>query len=133
MSKKNSKKTTRDFQPFHNPSKSCDPTYANPVLGTARRYLRAGLSLIPVRRDGSKAPDGRLLPCVVDEATGKGKATWGPYTEHLPTETELHRWFTRPPPAGSLPLKRWKPSKAERNALRPFWRCAMPVWFPTWE
>src|SRR5262245_7285815 len=31
-------------------------------LDAAQSYVRAGLSVIPIRRDGSKAPDCQLLP-----------------------------------------------------------------------
>jgi hypothetical protein len=44
----------------------------------ARRYTRAGLHILPIKGDGSKAPS---LP------------TWKEYQERLPTEEELHVWF----------------------------------------
>src|SRR5262249_47865754 len=53
---------------------------------------KAGLSVIPIRRDGSKAPEGRLLPRE-PRADGKFHATWDPYKERLPSEEELNRWF----------------------------------------
>lgn len=48
------------------------------VLEWARRYVSAGLSVIPVRVDGSKAP---ALP------------DWRQYTDRLPTDDELAGWF----------------------------------------
>ncbi len=48
------------------------------VLEWARRYVAAGLSVIPVRTDGSKAP---ALP------------DWRQYTDRLPTDEELTEWF----------------------------------------
>lgn len=48
------------------------------VLDWARRYVAAGLSVIPVRADGSKAP---------------AFADWRQYTDRLPTEDELAGWF----------------------------------------
>ncbi len=48
------------------------------VLEWARRYVSAGLSVIPVRADGSKAP---ALP------------DWRQFTDRLPTEAELVEWF----------------------------------------
>jgi putative DNA primase/helicase len=51
----------------------------------AMLYHRAGLSLLPVRRDGTKAPQ---LP--------EGH----PYLYQRPTAAELRRWFDRPNPPG---------------------------------
>lgn len=48
------------------------------VLEWARRYVAAGLSVIPVRRGGSKAP-----------AFGG----WRDYSDRLPTDKELTDWF----------------------------------------
>jgi hypothetical protein len=51
------------------------------VLAAARRYVAAGLSVIPVRLDGSKAPalDG-----------------WREFSERRPTAAELVDWFAEP-------------------------------------
>lgn len=48
------------------------------VLDIALGYLAAGLSVIPVRADGSKAP---------------AESGWRAYSERQPTPDELHRWF----------------------------------------
>ena len=48
------------------------------VLEWARRYVGAGLSVIPVRADGSKAP---ALP------------EWRQFTDRLATDAELVEWF----------------------------------------
>jgi hypothetical protein len=48
------------------------------VLEWARRYVAAGLSVIPVRRGGSKAPV---------------YAGWREYSDRLPTDDELVAWF----------------------------------------
>jgi putative DNA primase/helicase len=48
------------------------------TLAAARAYVRAGLSVLPVRSDGSKAP-----------ATPK----WKDYQYRLPTEAEIEEWF----------------------------------------
>jgi hypothetical protein len=64
------------------------------VLEEARALVTAGVSVIPVRTDGSKTPDGRLLPHV------DGRASWTPYMGHPPTEEELRCWFGRPDPRG---------------------------------
>jgi hypothetical protein len=69
-------------------------------LDAALTYLRAGLSVIPIRRDGSKAPDGKLLPIVWSEEDARGVASWKPFTERLPTEAEVRAWFDRADPPG---------------------------------
>lgn len=56
-----------------------------PVLDDALALWGAGLSLIPVRRDGSKAP---ALPA------------WKEYQARRPTEAEVRAWFDRPDPPG---------------------------------
>lgn len=57
------------------------------VLGVARHYVAAGLSVIPVRADGSKAP-----------ALGKGEVEQ--YRERFPLDQELQRWFAPGRPVG---------------------------------
>lgn len=52
-----------------------------PLFDVARAYTHAGLSVIPIRPDGSKAP---AIP------------VWKPYQSRLPTEAELHQWFDMP-------------------------------------
>jgi hypothetical protein len=39
----------------------------NPILETARHLVPAGVSVIPIKADGSKAPASTLLP--IDEDT----------------------------------------------------------------
>lgn len=56
---------------------------ATDILTMARRYVARGLSVIPIRADGSKAPCGELLP----------GGSWKPYQDRLPTDAELIRWF----------------------------------------
>ncbi len=58
------------------------------TLETADAYVGAGLSVIPIKADGSKAPDWTVLPR--DE---EGNAVWKPYQTRLPTLEELGRWF----------------------------------------
>lgn len=48
------------------------------VLAWARRYVAAGLSVIPIRRGGSKAP---------------AYAGWREFSDRLPTDAELAKWF----------------------------------------
>lgn len=54
------------------------------VLDAALAYLQAGLSLVPIARDGSKRPIIR----------------WKPYQKRLPTEAEVRDWFAGPAPPG---------------------------------
>jgi hypothetical protein len=51
----------------------------------AEGYCQAGLSVVPIKLDGSKRPD---LP------------SWDEYQGRLPTEAELRRWFARAQPPG---------------------------------
>jgi hypothetical protein len=68
-------------------------TFAGP-LDAARAYVAAGLSVIPVARNGSKAP-GRDLPREMDPDTGKFKPTWKPFQTRPPKKAELEKWFAR--------------------------------------
>lgn len=54
------------------------------ILDTAIAYRRRGLSLIPIRRDGSKAPIG----------------AWKQFQSKLPTAKQVRGWFTVPNPPG---------------------------------
>jgi hypothetical protein len=47
------------------------------TLAAALAYRRAGLSVVPIKDDGSKSP---AVP-------------WKPFTDHLPTEATVRRWF----------------------------------------
>lgn len=51
------------------------------MLELARGYRDAGISVIPIRVDGSKAP---------------AVATWKPFQSRLATDAELQAWFQRP-------------------------------------
>ena len=67
-----------------------DPVEDKNVFEIAFTYLSAGLSLIPIKPDGSKAPYSSLLP---------GHA-WKPYQGQLPSHDELINWFAMPTGAG---------------------------------
>jgi hypothetical protein len=69
-------------------------------LHTALSYHAAGISIIPVRRDGTKAPDAGLLPLAPDLDTGKHRRSWDPFKERLPTHAEVRNWFDRSEPPG---------------------------------
>jgi hypothetical protein len=73
----------------------------NGVYHHAKANLEAGLSMLPVRRDGSKVPESSLLPHEkLNPDTGKYEPTWDPYKGRLPTDDELRRWFGGSRPAG---------------------------------
>ncbi len=57
---------------------------AGDLLTVARLYVAAGLSVIPVRADGSKA----------------AAIKWGEFQERFPTDDELAAWFAPNKPVG---------------------------------
>ena len=57
---------------------------AGDLLAVARHYVKAGLSVIPVRADGSKA----------------SAIKWGEFQERLPEPDELAKWFAPHRPVG---------------------------------
>lgn len=59
------------------------------LLAEARRLVAAKISLLPIATDGTKSPDGRVLPYDEQEK----RTVWKPYQQRLPTEAELRRWF----------------------------------------
>ncbi|HJZ56774.1 MAG TPA: bifunctional DNA primase/polymerase [Gemmataceae bacterium] len=64
----------------------CNPsTSGTPPLLAARHYCAVGLSIIPIRTDGSKAP---------------AIEGWRQFAERRPTDRELRDWFDRPTPYG---------------------------------
>lgn len=64
----------------------------------ANAYVKAGISLIPIGRDGEKQPDFPRLPQVREG--GKMKGVWRFFKERLPTDDELQAWFNIPEPSG---------------------------------
>ncbi len=48
------------------------------LLADARRLVQSGISVIPIKTDGTKAP---------------AVSTWSPYRERMPTDEELTQWF----------------------------------------
>jgi P4 family phage/plasmid primase-like protien len=67
----------------------------------ALAYLRAGLSIIPIKTDGSKQPAWDLLPKEPDpNRADRLKAVWKPFTSRLPTEDEVAHWFRGRKPPG---------------------------------
>src|SRR5947209_6497964 len=66
----------------------------------AKAIVAAGLSIVPIRRDGSKQPDFALRPRVWDDNDAKYKVTWNPLAEALPTPEQVEQWFGGLNPAG---------------------------------
>ena len=63
------------------------------IMAAAQSYQSAGLCIIPISVDGSKAPDGRVLPQVWDEAEKRKKPSWKPFQEARPTQEQVQSWF----------------------------------------
>lgn len=64
------------------------------TLEYATEYLRAGISVMPISRDGRKRPESGLLPKV------DGRASWNPLRVTPPSEAESRRWWGGAKPAG---------------------------------
>ncbi len=65
--------TNPDFEQPNDNAKS-----VKTVLQIAREYVANGLSIIPIKTDGSKSPS---IP------------SWKPFQERKPTDEELQTWF----------------------------------------
>ncbi len=63
------------------------------VYRAAKAYKNSGLSLIPIRADGTKMPAFILLPAIWDELNWKVTRPWSGYREHRPSNAELRAWF----------------------------------------
>jgi hypothetical protein len=68
------------------------------ILATA--LVDSGISLVPIKRDGSKTPDPTDLPREWDDQDARYKPTWNPLQERLATAEELQKWFGGSKPAG---------------------------------
>lgn len=86
MNKKSNKRTSWLIACCHDPSQE-------QVFRAAEAYLASGLSLIPIRADGTKMPAFERLPRRWCPKTRRDKRGWGVYREHPPTVAELERWF----------------------------------------
>jgi Bifunctional DNA primase/polymerase, N-terminal len=73
--------------------------HANAVLRQALDYLDAGLSILPVARDGSKGPDVSRLPHVLGE-DGRAHASWKPFEKELALRADVEQWFKASAPPG---------------------------------
>lgn len=66
------------------PSELREAVERGDLVAAARAYVKLGLSVIPVRADGSKA----------------AAVKWGEYMERAPTDDELAGWFAPHKPVG---------------------------------
>lgn len=65
----------------HSPKRSNRSDMASSQLDLARAYVSAGVSVIPLKTDGTKAP---------------ALASWNEYRKRFAADDELRRWFRRP-------------------------------------
>jgi putative DNA primase/helicase len=67
------------------------------VYRAAKVLVRSGLSVIPIRADGSKMPAFELLPKVWSEEEGRFRRPWSAFKTRRPTPAELRAWFRDSP------------------------------------
>jgi hypothetical protein len=63
------------------------------IYSVASEFVESGISVIPLRLDGSKAPNGYLLPQVCEVKTRRIHGTWEPFQARLPSVDELQSWY----------------------------------------
>jgi hypothetical protein len=66
----------------------------------ATLYLAAGINVIPVRRDGTKAPDPSRLPRVWDEQACRNVPTWKPFQTEVVRQSQARDWWDVQHPPG---------------------------------
>lgn len=59
----------------------------------AKTYVSAGLSVIPIKPNGTKMPCRGLLPVTREDVEGYPYRGWDPFKSRLPTLSELESWF----------------------------------------
>ena len=62
-------------------------------MATARNVVASGISVIPISDDGSKSPDGRVLPRELGPKDNPYHATWKPFQKVMPTDEDLIKWY----------------------------------------
>ena len=84
-------------QDFWSDCLTCDPeagqTTPQAVHEAACRLVAAGLSVIPIADDGSKAPDWQRLPRYWDEHENRSKPSWKIFQVRRPSDEEIASWF----------------------------------------
>ena len=90
-------KTIQYYSPFtgfeERISLLTEPQPGSALLDAARKYVAAGISLIPISTDGSKRPWTPGLPQETDPTIGSLRSSWKPLQRRLPTENELRKWY----------------------------------------
>ncbi len=65
----------------------------NNLIQYARDYIEKGISVIPLRLDGSKAPESHRLPQVCAVKTRKQTGKWEPFQSRFASDEELESMF----------------------------------------
>lgn len=74
----------------------------NYVHSLATEYRQAGISVIPLKMDGSKSPASDQLPQVCNIAKRNQHGTWEPYQHRIAEPSELDSWFAKPAGIGMV-------------------------------
>jgi putative DNA primase/helicase len=71
----------------------CQSPSRKQIFHAAKLYVASGLSLIPIRTDGTKQPATEQLQLTWCEEKRQWVRGWAVYRQRLPTLGELDRWF----------------------------------------
>ena len=80
-------------EPQSEPADKLIGTSKRDVYRAARTYVKSGLSLIPIRADGTKMPAFELLPRTWNGKRQRTSPTWICFKSLAPTPAELQEWF----------------------------------------
>jgi hypothetical protein len=84
------RKAAKELEPI---VRTCIDPSRKDVYGAAKAYVESGLSLIPIRADGTKRPAFELLPEVWCEKDSRYRRPWSGYKERRPMVDEIRKWF----------------------------------------
>ena len=70
-------------------------TMPNEIAAKADEYADAGVSVLPIKTDGTKTPKGDRLPIEIED--GEKRASWKPYQRKIAGASERRRLFRSPP------------------------------------
>lgn len=115
MTKRSNMSTVQQTEAPVNGIQNPQPTTeaATDTLAHALACLRTGLSVIPIRRDGTKAP---------------AATSWKPYQERLATEDEVRPWFDCASPPGNAVVCGWVSGNAEMIDFDASAKEIFPAW-----
>ncbi|WP_417381922.1 bifunctional DNA primase/polymerase [Gimesia sp.] len=75
--------------------KSCSQTCKQEIYRAALRYRKAGLSLIPIATNQSKAPAFDLLPLInADGSKQNERKSWKVFQKRKPHRSEINHWYS---------------------------------------